>query len=68
MTTFIKKKVKYGLAANITKYYIISKLNLQRIIISKKYDDKAIMSCKNFTVERNGWTDGLTLIVDILCF
>ena len=43
MTTFIKTKLnklddqtnidKYRLAANITEYHIISKLNLQRIII-----------------------------------
>ena len=45
MTTFLKTQLKilydqmnidkYRLAANITGYYIISKLNLQRIIIPK---------------------------------
>ena len=45
MTTFIKTKFKisddqtnidkYRLAANITEYHIISKLILQRIIITK---------------------------------
>ncbi len=41
MTTFIKTKfkisddhTKYRLAANITEYHIISKLILQRIIIT----------------------------------
>ena len=34
MTTFIKTKFKYRLAANITVHHIISKLILQRIIIT----------------------------------
>ena len=63
MTTFLKKKFKisddqtnfdkYRLAANITEYHIISKLILQRIIIT------------NFT---DVWTDGLTLNVKNFVF
>ncbi len=62
MTTFIKKKFKisddqtniekYRLAANITEYHIISKLILQKKHYSKIYDDKVIISCKTFPVER----------------
>ena len=44
---------KYRLAANITEYHIISKLILQRIIIT------------NFT---DVWTDGLTLNVKNFVF
>ena len=41
---------KYRLAANIT-YYI--KIKLVKNFYSKIYDDKAFISCTNFTVERN---------------
>ena len=37
---------KYRQAANITEFHIISKLILQ-LIITPKYDDKAIISCKS---------------------
>ncbi len=39
---------KYRVAANITEYHIISKLNFLRIIMySKIHEDKAIISYKN---------------------
>ena len=39
---------KYRVAANITEYHIISKLNFLRIIMySKIHEDKAISSYKN---------------------
>ena len=71
MTTLIKTKFKisddqtnidkYRLATNITEYHIISKLTLQRIIILN--DDKTIISCKNFPVERQkfGWNQSIGL-------
>ncbi len=63
MTTFIKTKFKisddqtnidkYRLAPNITEFHIMLKFILQRIIIPKIYDDKLIILCKKFSVERN---------------
>ncbi len=58
MTTYMKTKFKisdnqtnidkYRFAANITEYYIISKLILQKNHYSKIYDDKAIISYQSF--------------------
>ena len=42
MTTFIKAKLKYRVSANITKYHIVSKLIILRIIS----DHKAFILCK----------------------
>ena len=57
MTTFIKAKLKksddqmnidkYGVAANITEYYIITKLIFQRIIIPKFMKIRQLFHVKN---------------------
>ncbi len=60
MTTLLKTKFKiledktnidkYNLATNITKYHILSKLILQRIIIPKFIMIRRLISCKNLYV------------------
>ena len=70
MATFIKTKFKisndqtnidkYRLAANITEYHIISKLILQRIIITN--------FCCSVSHLTYGWSDGLILNVETLRF
>ncbi len=60
MTTFIEMKFKksddqtniekYGVAAKITEYYIISKES--KYHPSKIHYEKAIISCRNLQVER----------------
>ncbi len=67
---------KYRLAANITDYHIVSKLILQRIIISKSTMIKQLFHEENFSYKKKWYrrtyvrvqTDGLALIVDKVGF